>query len=163
MSWFDLSEDEEFGSLRGSVSLRRVPLPLPGVDRFLWRILSVLAALTACRGSAASVEQLHTLVWALRSEENARTLESAWNGQAAGVSAFRGYEPDLMASLRVAQADGLIRQAGTGRQELTDSGRAVLTAFNEAGGTLGPQQEILYSLSPITAAGMWRSLGGATR
>lgn len=146
-----------------SVILRRVPLPLAGNDRYPWRLLSVLVALAACRGATATVEQLHTLVWALRDERNAEALMSAWNRNAPEMSAFRGYEPDLIGTLRVAQADGLIHQASNGRQQLTGAGDMLLSAFRESGGSLGVQETIIVSLSPISAAAMWRRLGGKTK
>lgn len=143
-----------------SINLRRVPLPLAGNDRYPWRMLSTLTALEACRGAAASVEQLHTLVWALRDERNAVVLLSEWHRQAARTSVFRGYEPDLLGTLRVAHSDGLVTQSSTGRQQLTDAGRSLLAEFRESGGSLGRQEDLISTLSPIAAAAMWRRLGG---
>ena len=53
------------------VRLRRVALPLEGSERFQWRLAAVLVALSACRGKSATVEQLHTLVWAINDPANA--------------------------------------------------------------------------------------------
>jgi hypothetical protein len=145
-----------------SINLSRVPLPLAGNDRYQWRLLSVLVALAVCRGTTATVEQLHTLVWALRDERNAEVLTSAWNRNASGGSPLRGYEPDLIGTLRVAQADGLINQASNGRQQLTQAGIRLLSAFREAEGSLGTQEAMIASLSPISTAAMWRRLGGTT-
>lgn len=146
-----------------SINLSRVPLPLAGNDRHQWRLLSILVALAACHATAATVEQLHTLVWAIKDERNAEVFVSAWNRNASGASPLRGYEPDLIGTLRVAQADGLISQASSGRQQLTEAGVTLLSAFREAGGTLGTQETMIASLSPISTAAMWRRLGGTTR
>lgn len=143
------------------VTLRRVPLPLAGSFRYQWRLSAVLVSLAACRGGAASIEQLHTLVWALRDEESAVQLRDVWN-QTATSSArrLRGYVPGLTQTLLVAQAEGLIEQNATGRQTITVAGRELIEKFREHEGSLGPQEAILLELAPFAAASMWRRLGG---
>lgn len=142
-----------------SINLRRVPQPLAGNDRYPWRLMSILVALRACRGNSATVEQLHTLVWALRDEINAEIFTSEWNRSGSKAAPFRGYEPDLLGTLRLAHTDGLVLQASSGRQHLTEAGDALLSAFRETGGSLGEQETAIYNLSPISATVMWRRLG----
>lgn len=145
------------------VTLRRVPLPLAGSFRYQWRLTAVLVSLAACRGGAASVEQLHTLVWALRDEASALQLRDVWN-QSATSSArrLRGYVPGLTQTLLVAQAEGMVEQNTTGRQTITVAGRELIEKFRENDGSLGPQEAILLELAPFAAASMWRRLGGGS-
>ena len=143
---------------RHTVHIRQVPLPLPGNARSQWRIMSLLEALSSCRGSAATVEQLHTLVWALQDERNATALAAAWSSTG-GTPTFRGYVPDLLPALRLAQHDGLLTQNRNSRQTLTDRGKELLARFRESGGSLGPQQQTIQGLAPINTAAMWRRLG----
>lgn len=141
------------------VSVRRVPLPLAGNVRAQWRIVSLLKALSVCRGRSASVEQLHTLTWALSDDENADALEARWKERAGHSRVFRGYTPGLVATLRIAQVEGFVEQAQNGRQKLTASGAAVLVALEGEDAVNLPGAAYLDSLAPISSAEMWRRLG----
>jgi hypothetical protein len=141
------------------VRLRRVPLPLEGTERFQWRLAAVLVALAACRGRSATVDQLHTLVWAINDPSNAESLRVAWDGRTPSRPA-RGYVSGLLQTLRVAQIEGLVQQLANGRQKLTVSGSAFVTEMRVAGLSLGDGDELLTQLSPISSAEMTRRLGG---
>jgi hypothetical protein len=152
---FDFDQIESPSS---PVRLRRVPLPLNGNERYQWRLTSVLVALAACRGKSSTVEQLHTLVWAINDPINAERFESAWHG--AGTSrGVRGYVTGLLDTLRVAQVEGLVEQAANGRQKLSPRGVEVVDAFRDSGGSLGKGDIAITSLAPISSADMWRRLG----
>lgn len=144
------------------VRLRRVPLPLDGAERFQWRVAAVLLALSACRGKSASVDQLHTLVWALNDPANAEVLRLAWEGQALSRRA-RGYVSGLLQTLRIAQVEGFVEQAASGRQKLTDLGIAFVEEIRREGLSLGPGDQLLSQLSPISSTDMARKLGGPAK
>ena len=141
------------------VSVRRVPLPLAGNVRVQWRIVSLLKALSVCRGKSASVEQLHTLTWALSDDENARVLEANWIERPDRPEAFRGYTPGLVDTLRIAQVERFVEQAHNGRQKLTVKGAAVLNALGNGDTVNLPGGAFLDTLTPISSAEMWRRLG----
>jgi hypothetical protein len=148
-----------FDAPNSPVRLRRVALPLDGSERFQWRLAAVLLALSACRGRSASVDQLHTLVWAINDPANAEILQRAWDGQTPPRRA-RGYVTTLLQTLRVAQTEGLVEQALSGRQKLTPRGVAFVKSMREDGVSLGSGDELLLRLSPISSADMTRKLGG---
>lgn len=141
------------------VKLSRVPLPLEGSERFQWRLAAVLISLSRCRGKAASVEQLHTLVWAVNDPSNAETLRVAWEGGGASARP-RGYVVGLLQTLRVAHVEGLVEQRGNGRQRLTDAGSDFVSAMANEGVDLGAGQSLLTEIAPISSAEMDRRLGG---
>jgi hypothetical protein len=138
--------------------LRYVPLPLAGARRYQWKTLLVLAALARCRGHSATVPQIHTLVWAIADNSNAQRFARAWDSTGAGL--FRGYTPDLLQILRVAQAEGLVKQLNSGRQKLTRTGESVLESFTSEGAESEAPGEFLDNYSPITTLAMNRFLGG---
>lgn len=138
--------------------LRYVPLPLAGARRYQWKTLLLLAALARCRGRSATVPQLHTLVWAIADDDNARRFELAWGNT--GAEPFRRYTPDLLQILRVAQADGLVEQQNSGRQKLTRAGESILELFASREEQSKLPGELLDNYSPITASAMTRFLGG---
>lgn len=140
------------------VRLRRVALPLDGAERFQWRMAAVLVALAACRGRSATVDQLHTLVWAINDPSNATVFREAWEGVTPPRRA-RGYVSGLLQTLRVAQAEGLVEQATNGRQKLTTKGVAFVEEMRSGGVDLGDGDELLTDLSPISSAEMSRRLG----
>lgn len=149
---------DQIESPSSPVRLRRVPLPLNGNERYQWRLISVLVALAACRGKSATVEQLHTLVWAINDPVNAERFESAWHG-ATKSRGVRGYVTGLLDTLRVAQVEELVEQAANGRQKLSQRGVEVVRAFREGEGSLGRGDNLITSLAPINSADMWRRLG----
>jgi hypothetical protein len=142
-----------------NVRLRYVPLPLAGNRRHQWQTLLVLSALSKCRASSATVQQLHTLVWALSDELNAESLKRAWATPSARI--IRGYVPDLLQILRIMQVESLVNQEASGRQKLTPLGQNVLSAFAEHGGQIGKAETLLDALGPFSTTGMARNLGGS--
>jgi len=141
------------------VKVRRVPLPLAGNARFQWRIVTVLEALSVCRGRSATVEQLHTLVWALTDDENALVLKQVWEDPRDPRRPFRGYVPRLLETLRVAHVEVLVEQLANGRQRLTEKGAALLEAVERDGIVIGVGERLLSGLAPISSTEMWRRLG----
>lgn len=150
---------DDFHAPIAPVKLSRVPLPLDGSERFQWRLAAVLIALSACRGKTASVEQLHTLVWAMNDPANAQALRVAWEGETTSLRP-RGYVVGLLQTLKVAQVEGLVEQQGNGRQKLTEAGSGFVSTMANAEINFGAGQSLLLELAPISSAEMNRRLGG---
>lgn len=152
--------DETPGAVSDApVKVRRVPLPLSGNARYQWRIATVLRALSFCRGKSATLEQLHTLVWALADDQNAAVLEEIWESPKDSRRPFRGYVPRLLETLRVLGVEGLVEQAANGRQKLTEAGAELLASIEGDGIALGEGERFLAQLAPISATELWRRLG----
>jgi hypothetical protein len=122
-------------------------------------LAAILISLSKCRGQTASVEQLHTLVWAVNDPSNAETLRLAWEDGSAFVRP-RGYVVGLLQALRVAHVEGLVEQQGNGRQKLTEAGIDFVSAMTNEGIDLGAGQSFLTEIAPISSAEMDRRLGG---
>lgn len=142
-----------------NILLRYVPLPLPGNRRHQWKTLLVLAALQKCRGSAATLQQLHTLVWALADTSNCERFIQAWQRQ--GGPNLRGYVPELVDTLRIMQVESLVQQEKSGRQKLTPLGLEILRSFKEQEGSIGDPDVLLTELGLFSATEMARRLGGS--
>lgn len=151
---------ESLDTPTAAVRLRRVALPLQGAERFQWRLAAVVVALSACRAKSASVDQLHTLVWAINDPSNAEILRAAWEGRTPSRRP-RGYVSGLLQTLRIAQAEGLVEQQANGRQTLTAAGIQFVAEVRAAEVDLGEGQEFLLSIAPISSAEMDRKLGGS--
>ena len=93
----DAFDFEELEVPTAPVRLRRVPLPLNGNERYQWRLMSILIALHACRGKSSTVEQLHSLVWAINDPVNADRFEAAWHNTP--LTPLRGYVAGLLETL----------------------------------------------------------------
>lgn len=156
-----LPEPDDLAPLSEPVHLRRVPLPLTSTFRYQWRLLMVLLSLQASRTGTASIEQLHTLVWAMSDPRNAERLGLVWNRTSStNAQRLRGYVPGLIDTLRVAHAEDLVTQTSSGREQLSAAGANFLNSYSSAGGQVRPHQQMVIDLGPFTAAGMWRRLGG---
>jgi hypothetical protein len=146
-----------------ALELAAVPLPLPGRDRISWRVTAILLCLAACRGSSATVEQLHVLSWAVRDEHNADTLLAAWEQRPGVTRPLRAWDPGLDDTLKLARAGGLITQRSNGRQELSASGVRVVAATRYGSGVMDQERGLLASLGRVTTSGMWERLGQRPR
>jgi len=94
-------------------------------------------------------------------ERNAEKFMAVWfRSGTEDAQRLRGYVPGLIDTLRVAHVEGLLLQAKSGREQLTEAGKNVLNAYAAAGGSLRPHQQSVINLGPFTASGMWRNLGG---
>ena len=136
--------------------------PLHGRDRQGWRVALLVLTLDACRGAAASVEQLHVIVPALRDDANARRLIAAWNALGADRVLYRSYEPGLDADLRLAGASGLIAVQKE-RIRLTETGKAVAEQLMNEAEMFVQEREVLEALKPISTSGTWDHLGKAKK
>lgn len=143
----------------GPLTVATVPLPLPGRDRVVWRVASLLLCLDACRGSSATVEQLHVLSWAVRDKHNADALLAVWEGRAGAIRPLRVWNPSLEDTLKLARASELITQRPNGRQALSDSGARVVAAVKATRAAMASERRLLGRLGRLTESAMWERLG----
>lgn len=144
----------------GRLVFEDAPLPLAGRDRVAWRVMSLLLCLAACRGGAASVEQLHVLSWAVRDDKNSQELLSAWNRGSGAPRLLRAWDPLLDDTLQLAHAAGLVDQRASGRQALSTQGAGVVDALKrDPESPMSHELQMLAALGKISESGMWERLG----
>jgi hypothetical protein len=144
----------------GPIAIADSPLPLAARDRTPWRVAILILCLAACRGHSATVEQLHVLSWALRDRRNEAHLLSIWQREPGAPRLLRAVDPFLEDSLRLARAQGLVRQTSTGRVTLSDVGEMLMGYLRNATNTvLEEEQQSLARLGSISETSMWNRLG----
>ena len=103
------------------LKFQRRPSPVLPEHRPLYKIGQVLLILRlASRGGKSSLTRLHLFNWALKRQERRLSLKEAAETKILRVSAW-GFDPALAIALRLAIAEGLVRDVSNG-YELTDQG-----------------------------------------
>lgn len=88
--------------------LQPKPPHLPCALRPLWRIAVLVLLVEQCRGGKATLEQLHALNWAIRSNQTRRRFLDFLLGQRAPSEVNVRRDPSLSRALEFALAEGLI-------------------------------------------------------
>jgi hypothetical protein len=136
-----------------------VALPVPTRRRAAWRVTMAALILGSCRGKAASIEQLHCLMWAISSEQNMALFLSAWNSNDPRKKPLRRMTPDLADTLAIARAEGLVAEKGKARFVLLPKGEEYLRLIAADDDVLVQEKRFLAGLRPISATRMWERLG----
>ncbi|BCK68942.1 hypothetical protein Srufu_028950 [Streptomyces libani subsp. rufus] len=143
---------------RSPVWAARVPLPVPVRRKASWRVTLVVIALGSCRAKSASIEQLHTLVWALQDKSSMAEFTAAWEGEASLIP-LRKYVPTLEDTLSLCRAEDLALESTQGRYKLTGKGSEYLRLINSDLEILGAERSFLTRIRPISGTQMWHRLG----
>lgn len=141
------------------LAVEKVPLPLEGRDRAVWRIATTLLCLAHCRNNSASIEQLHVLTWALQDVKNMTMLRRLWESQPGTGDIFRARNPRLEDTLKLARASQLVAQTRSGKYSLTERGENVINSIVERSGALESENVELAQLGSISESQMWKRLG----
>jgi len=89
-------------------TFRRRPRALPCSMRPGWRLHVLVLILNQCRGSRASLEQLHVLNWAIRTEATRNHFLQFLEGKCAPNQVIVRYDPSLSRAIDFAFAERLI-------------------------------------------------------
>lgn len=89
-------------------TFRRRPRGLPCALRPAWRLHVLVLILDQCRAEKASLEQLHVLNWAIRSEETRRLFLQFIKGKRAPSQIIVRYDPSLSRAIDFAFAEKVI-------------------------------------------------------
>ncbi len=88
--------------------LRSKAVPLPCAHRPLWRMSVVLLLIEQCYGERATVEQLHVLNWAIRSDQTRQQFLDFIRGRRVPSQVNARRDPSLNRALEFAYAENLI-------------------------------------------------------
>lgn len=101
----DISFDE---ALDVPFTFHRRPRALPCSMRPGWRLHVLLMILNQCRGTRASLEQLHVLNWAIRTEDTRQHFLQFLEGKRAPNQIIVRYDPSLCRAIDFAFAETLV-------------------------------------------------------
>lgn len=88
------------------------PTPLPCDLRPVWRLHILVLILDQCWGGRASLEQLHVLNWAIRSEETRTTFLQFLRGRRTPNETVVRYDPSLTRAIDFALGEQLVTRYG---------------------------------------------------
>jgi hypothetical protein len=89
-------------------TFKQRPVPLPCDLRPGWRLYVLLLLLDQCRGGKATLQQLHVLNWAIRTEETRTAFLQFINGVRTPNQMIVRYDPSLNRAVEFAFAEGLV-------------------------------------------------------
>lgn len=89
-------------------TFQRRPSAIPCVMRPAWRLHILSLILDQCRGGRASLEQLHVLNWAIRTDESRQLFLQFIKGSRAPNQIIVRYDPSLSRAIDFAFAEKLV-------------------------------------------------------
>lgn len=121
--------EDAFGAINSGVRFARRPDPVPADLRFHWRVAALVLVLHRCRSDTATLQQLHVLTWALRSEETRKTFIRWSTGDKRPDDVIVRYDPALSLSVDLATGFGLVERTDKGHVTLSDTGERLAVAI----------------------------------
>jgi hypothetical protein len=89
-------------------TFRQRPTPLPCDLRPAWRLHLLVLIVDRCWGGKATLEQLHVLNWASRTEETRAAFLQFIRGRRAPNQIIVRYDPSLSRAAQLALAEGIV-------------------------------------------------------
>jgi hypothetical protein len=87
------------------------PRPLPGDLRPVWRLNVLALSIHQCHSGRATLEQLHVLNWALRSQATRRLFLEYIAGHKSPDQVIVRYDPSLSRAVEFALAEGIVQRS----------------------------------------------------
>ena len=89
-------------------SFKKRPTPLPGELRATWGIAILLTIVFHSRGKKTSLQRLHVVNWAVRSDTNRGQFLAALKGTSRNFNFVPRVEPSLNRAIELAAAENLV-------------------------------------------------------
>lgn len=135
-----------FASTEAAITFTQRPDPIPGDLRLGWRLAAFVLVLDKCRGKAANPEQIHLLVWALRTESSREMLKRWTSGDKMPDEFVVRYDPALSRTIAIAVACGLAERRNNNSIALTSEGGAFARTVWSNGDVLRDEKALLHSI-----------------
>lgn len=145
----ELSESRNDGleNLRvARVNLEGRASPIPGDLRPLWRLATIVLMLQRCRGESATTKQLQALSWSLTNDDAGAAMRRGLQGGARAIWFSYRFEPILNQALTLAIGERLVAHTGSGRYQLTTSGKTLAQLIRQDEECMRPEKDFLDSL-----------------
>lgn len=137
--------EELFASAPPAVFTRRNEA-IPGDLRITWRLSLLCLLLQRFRGNKATLEHLHILWWAIRSDETRRLFLRWFVGDKRPDEIIVRFDPSLSVTVDLALGSGLVRVTSTGSIDLSSGGNALATDLWLEGELLSDEKAFLSKL-----------------
>lgn len=143
------------------VVFRSQPHPLEARHRVVFRTALLVLVLGFFNQGAARLENVHLMMWAMRSARTRRLLMAWWHGRRFVGTVTVRTDPGLDITINLARVDGLIEAAGSNLQRLrlTTKGRALFDLIGTDGRLLEEEKRFLASLGSLSDAAVDRHVG----
>jgi hypothetical protein len=122
------------------------PTPLAGDFRPAWRVGLILLMLLNSRGQKATLQKLHLLNSACRSEETRRAFLRYTQGEARKDEIVPRVEPSLIRAVNLARGEGLIEIEKGKNLKLTPKGANTANQLSAAEDCMAVEKEFLRSV-----------------
>lgn len=117
--------EELFAPIDAPFSFNRRPDPVPADLRWSWRVPSLALLLSRCRGSSATLKQVHILGWGMRNAQTRQTFIRWARGQKNPDDIIVRFDPSLSRTIDLALGAGLATKKGVNSVGLTADGTAL--------------------------------------
>lgn len=118
------SLEELFENTGKKITFSRRGESIPGDLRLSWRISMLCLILQRFRGNKSALEPLHSVWWAIRSQETREIFMRWFQGEKRPDEVIVRFDPSLSITLDLALGQGIVA--------MSDSGAIVLTAAGDA-------------------------------
>jgi hypothetical protein len=137
------------------------PRPLLARQRIAYRTAVLLLTLDGFNQHAASVANLHIVLWAMRSARTRQMFKNWWTGRREIDFVSQRIEPTLDVSVRLALADGLVTLVGSPRHRLalTERGENLADVVAATDQLLVAEKELLAAVGRMSDAAFERKMG----
>ena len=123
----------------------RRPDQIPADLRLPWRLGALCLVLSQCRGKSAYFEQIHLLIWSLRSELAQQTLQRWFRGDPRPDDIIVRFDPSLSRTIAIAAASELVERRPQG-VALTTNGKEFAAAIRADDGVMQAEKHFLSTL-----------------
>lgn len=138
--------DEAFGEVSNPIRFQHRPDPIPGDLRLSWRLPVLALVLDQCRGKTANLEQVHLLLWSLRSEAGRGLIVRWFAGDRRPDDPVVRYDPSLTRTIALAVAAGLVISNKNQTLTLSPQGRDVASSARSDPSVLVDEKRVLDRL-----------------
>ncbi|WP_405589912.1 hypothetical protein [Streptomyces sp. NBC_01190] len=135
-----------FASTEANITFTQRPDPIPGDLRIGWRLSALAIVLDKCRGGTANPEQIHLLIWALRSSSSREMIQRWISGERMPDDFAVRYDPALSRTISIAVASGLAERRPNQSIALTSQGSALARTVWSDREVLREEKGLLSSL-----------------
>jgi hypothetical protein len=126
------------------------PTPLAGDLRPAWRVGLILLILLNSRGQKATLQKLHLLNSACRSDETRRAFIRYTQGEARKDEIVPRVEPSLIRAVNLARGEGLIEVEKGKNLKLTQMGAKTASQLDAAEDCMAVEKEFLRSVGKFS-------------
>jgi hypothetical protein len=137
-----------FAGHKASIGFTRTNDAIPGDLRIAWRLAVLCLMLARFRGKRGRIEHLHTLWWAIRSDESRQLVVRWFDRRPSPDEIIVRFDPSLTATIDLAVGQELIEQQPNGMIKLSPTGQALAETIWNQDGVLLMEKQFLGQLPP---------------